>query len=248
MSHQGRQVIVVGAIDGSQLGTQPQGRLRSPARRSSPTTASPTRRTSTTTSPTTTSARSVSPGQALLDGMYDGQAAERPCNIEPSPVPRTTTTPVFFDGAMDVLKPKIADGTSRSSRATTHFNPVARAGRPRTRRMGHLLLAAFLPRRHRPRLWRPLPQRRVGRAIITSVKLPANRSVVTGPGLRVRSVKSIMAGEQYSRSARTPAPWLPTPIKMVGRSRREKPNVNDEVVQQRCPRSFRPTCSPQSRS
>ncbi len=74
-------------------------------------------------------------GQALLDGMAE-KSRTGPYNIELfSGSPDDNNAGVFFNGAMSVLKPKIDDGTSSSSRARPRSRrPPPRAGRPRRRR------------------------------------------------------------------------------------------------------------------
>jgi putative multiple sugar transport system substrate-binding protein len=100
---------------------------------------------------------------------------------------------------MSVLKPKIDDGTLKVvSGQTTSSRPSPRAGRPRTRR------SAWTPSSPAPTPATALdgvlsPNDTLARAIITSVKAAGKPiPVVTGQDSEVESVKSIMAGEQYS--------------------------------------------------
>ena len=112
MITKGAKVIVIGAIDGAQLATQVkagQGRRRQGHRLRPP------------ASPNTPDVDyyvaydnfkvGELQGQALLDGMK-AKKPNGPYNIELfAGSPDDANAEVFFDGAMNVLKPKIDDGT-----------------------------------------------------------------------------------------------------------------------------------------
>ena len=67
-------------------------------------------------------------GQALLDGMA-AKKAEGPYNIELfAGSPDDNNAKVFFDGAMDVLKPKIDDGTLKIVSGQTTFEQAVTQG------------------------------------------------------------------------------------------------------------------------
>jgi len=138
-------------------------------------------------------------GQALLDGLK-AKKAKGPYNIELfSGNSADANAPVFFNGAMSVLKPKIADGTLVVASGQTNIKQTAtldwKAENAQSR-MDSLLTSTYSSK--------PLdgvlsPNDTLARAIITSVKAAGKPiPVVTGQDSEVESVKSIMAGQQYS--------------------------------------------------
>ena len=138
-------------------------------------------------------------GQALLDGLK-AKKATGPYNVELfSGSSHDANSKVFFDGAMSVLKPKIADGTLVVGSGQTDIKQTATAAwkaENAQSRMDALLTSTYGSK--------PLdgvlsPNDTLARAIITSVKAAGKPiPVVTGQDSEAESVKSIMAGEQYS--------------------------------------------------
>jgi putative multiple sugar transport system substrate-binding protein len=138
-------------------------------------------------------------GQALLDGMK-AKKPNGPYNIELfSGSSDDNNSAVFFDGAMSVLKPQIDAGNVVVGSGQTDIKQTATDGwkaENAQRRMDSLLTSTYTSKTLDGVL---SPNDTLARAIITSVKgagkpLP----VVTGQDSEVESVKSIVAGEQYS--------------------------------------------------
>ncbi|TFD71459.1 sugar-binding protein [Cryobacterium gelidum] len=138
-------------------------------------------------------------GQALLDGLA-AKKPEGPYNIELfSGNSADANAPVFFNGAMSVLQPKIDDGTLVVASGQTDIKQTATADwKPENAqsRMDSLLTSTYGSQDIDGVL---SPNDTLARAIITSVKAAGKAiPVVTGQDSEVESVKSIMAGEQYS--------------------------------------------------
>ncbi|WP_394941675.1 substrate-binding domain-containing protein [Psychromicrobium sp. YIM B11713] len=138
-------------------------------------------------------------GQALLDGMK-AKKASGPYNIEVfAGSSDDANSKPFFDGAMSVLKPKIDDGTVKIVSGQNTQNQAATAGwkaENAQKRMDTLLSGYYSSASLDGVL---SPNDTLARAIINSVKQAGKPiPVVTGQDSEVESVKSIMAGEQYS--------------------------------------------------
>ncbi|MFZ4842313.1 MULTISPECIES: sugar-binding protein [Mycetocola] len=138
-------------------------------------------------------------GEALLDGMK-AKKADGPYNIELfSGSSDDANSKVFFDGAMSVLQPKIDDGTLKVVSGQTDIKQTATAGwkaENAQNRMDSLLAANYASNELDGVL---SPNDTLARAIIASAKAAGKPiPVVTGQDSEVESVKSIMAGEQYS--------------------------------------------------
>ncbi|MEN3615657.1 sugar-binding protein [Plantactinospora sp. ZYX-F-223] len=138
-------------------------------------------------------------GQALLEGMK-AKKPNGPYNIELfSGSPDDNNSGVFFDGAMDVLKKEIDAGNVVVGSGQKDIKQTATDGwkaENAQRRMDSLLTSTYSSKTLDGVL---SPNDTLARAILTSVKgagkpLP----VVTGQDSEVESVKSIVAGEQYS--------------------------------------------------
>jgi len=199
MVTKGAKVIVVGAIDGKQLGTQLQS-----AKDSGATVIAYDRLVLDTKAVDYYAAFDnfkvgVLQGTALLDGMK-AKKANGPYTIELfAGSPDDANAKVFFDGAMSVLTPKIADGTLKVGSGQKDFTQVVTQGwKPENaqKRMDTLISANYTSATLDGVL---SPNDTLGRAIITSVKQAGKPiPIVTGQDSEVDSVKSIMAGEQYS--------------------------------------------------
>ena len=167
-------------------------------------------------------------GQALLDGL--ASRGEAPYNIELfSGSSDDANAPVFFGGAMSVLQPKIDDGTLVVASGQTDIKQTATAGwkaENAQSRMDALLTSTYSDI--------PLhgvlsPNDTLARAIITSVKAAGKDiPIVTGQDSEVESVKSIMAGEQYSTINKDTRVLVDQAIAMVNALQKgDTPEVND---------------------
>lgn len=230
MVTKGAKVIVIGAIDGAQLGSQVKA-----AKDSGATVIAYDRLIKNTADVDYYVAYDnfkvgVLQGNALLEGMAAKKAAG-PYNIELfAGSPDDANAQVFFDGAMSVLKPKIDDGTLKVVSGQTNFNQAVTQGwkaENAQKRMDTLLSASYSSATLDGVL---SPNDTLARAIITSVKAAGKPvPVVTGQDSEVESVKSIMAGEQYSTINKDTRNLVAETIKMVQALQKgEKPTVNDD--------------------
>ena len=225
------KVIVIGAIDGAQLGTQAKA-----AKDSGAIVIAYDRLLKNTPDVDYYIAydnRKVGQlqGQALLDGMK-AKKPNGPYNIELfAGSPDDANAQVFFDGAMDVLKPKLDDGTLKVTSGQTSFNQVVTQGwkaENAQKRMDTLLSANYTSATLDGVL---SPNDTLARAIITSVKAAGKPiPIVTGQDSEVESVKSIMAGEQYSTINKDTRALVADTIKMVQalqKGQNPPPGIND---------------------
>ena len=169
-------------------------------------------------------------GQALLDGLAERAGHEAPYNIELfSGSPDDANAPVFFNGAMDVLQPKIDDGTLKVVSGQTEISQTATEGwkaENAQRRMDSILTSTYGSETLDGVL---SPNDTLARAIITSVQGAGKPvPVVTGQDSEVESVKSIMEGIQYSTINKDTTLLVEQSIKMVGQLQKgEEVDVND---------------------
>lgn len=229
MVTKGAKVIVVGAIDGKQLGTQLQA-----AKDSGATVIAYDRLVLNTANVDYYAAFDnfkvgVLQGTALLDGMK-AKKPNGPYNIELfAGSPDDANAQVFFNGAMSVLQPKITDGTLKVKSGQTAFNQVVTQGwKPENaqRRMDTLITANYSSATLDGVL---SPNDTLARAVITSVKQAGKAiPIVTGQDSEVESVKSIMAGEQYSTINKDTTKLVAETIKMIQSLQKgDKPTVTD---------------------
>ena len=168
-------------------------------------------------------------GQALLDGMKAKKGAG-PHNIELfSGSPDDANSAVFFNGAMDVLKPAIAAGTVKVGSGQVAIKQTATEGwkaENAQRRMDALLTSTYSSTELDGVL---SPNDTLARAILTSVKGAGKPTpVVTGQDSEVESVKSIIAGQQYSTINKDTRALVTAAIKMVSDlSEGKSPETND---------------------
>ncbi|TDW30467.1 sugar-binding protein [Cryobacterium psychrophilum] len=168
-------------------------------------------------------------GQALLDGLA-AVKPEGPYNIELfSGNSADANAPVFFNGAMSVLQPKIDDGTLVVASGQTDIKQTATADwKPENAqsRMDSLLTSTYGSQELDGVL---SPNDTLARAIITSVKAAGKPiPIVTGQDSEAESVKSIMAGEQYSTINKDTRVLVAQAIDMVKTLQKgDKPEVND---------------------
>lgn len=169
-------------------------------------------------------------GQALLDGMK-AKKAKGPYTIELfSGSPDDNNSKVFFDGAMEVLKPAIDKGDIVVGSGQTDIKQTATQGwkaENAQSRMDSLLNSTYNGKKKLDGVLSPNDT--LARAIITSVKGAGKPvPVVTGQDSEVESVKSIMAGEQYSTINKDTRKLVAETIKMVQSLQKgDKPTIND---------------------
>ncbi|GAA1582636.1 sugar ABC transporter substrate-binding protein [Actinoplanes couchii] len=168
-------------------------------------------------------------GQALLDGMK-AKKATGPWTIELfSGSPDDNNSGVFFNGAMEVLKPAIDKGDVVVGSGQTDVKQTATQGwkaENAQSRMDSLLTSTYSSKTLDGVL---SPNDTLARAIITSVKGAGKPiPVVTGQDSEVESVKSIMLGEQYSTINKDTRKLVTETIKMVKTLQTgAEPEVND---------------------
>ncbi|MGO4301918.1 substrate-binding domain-containing protein [Leifsonia sp. RAF41] len=170
-------------------------------------------------------------GQALLDGMKAKFPDKKNFNIELfSGSPDDANSAVFFNGAMKVLQPKIDDGTLKVVSGQTDIKQTSTQGwlpANAQTRMDNLLAKNYASAELDGVL---SPNDTLARAIITSVK-GAGKPVptVTGQDSEAESVKSIMAGEQYSTINKDTRNLVKQAIDMVKDLQAgKKPATNDD--------------------
>ncbi|MGP4032639.1 substrate-binding domain-containing protein [Pseudarthrobacter sp. 1C304] len=230
MITKGAKVIIVGAIDGAQLGTQLQQ-----AKEAGATVIAYDRLLLNTANVDYYVAYDnfkvgELQGQALLEGMK-AKKPEGPYNIELfAGSPDDANAKVFFDGAMSVLQPKLDDGTLKVLSGQTSFEQAVTQGwkaENAQRRMDTLLAGTYGSATLDGVL---SPNDTLARAIITSVKAAGKPiPVVTGQDSEVESVKSIMAGEQYSTINKDTSKLVEHAITMVKDLQAGKtPEINDD--------------------
>ena len=225
----GAKVIIVGAIDGLQLGTQVKQ-----AKDAGAVVIAYDRLLKNTAAVDYYVAYDnfkvgTLQGQALLDGMKDKKASG-PYNVELfAGSPDDSNAKVFFDGAMSVLQPKIDDGTLKVVSGQKSFEQAVTQGwkaENAQKRMDTLLSASYTAATLDGVL---SPNDTLARAVLTSVKAAGNPfPVVTGQDSEVESVKSIMAGEQYSTINKDTRALVKHVITMINDLQAGKtPEIND---------------------
>jgi putative multiple sugar transport system substrate-binding protein len=230
MVTKGAKVIIVGAIDGAQLGTQ----LKQ-AKDSGATIIAYDRLLLNTENVDYYVAYDnfkvgVLQGQALLDGMK-AKKPSGPYNIELfAGSPDDANAKVFFDGAMSVLQPKIDDGTLKVLSGQKSFEQAVTQGwkaENAQRRADTLLTGSYGSASLDGVL---SPNDTLARAVLTSVKAAGKPlPVITGQDSEVESVKSIMAGEQYSTINKDTRKLVEHAITMVKDIQAgKKPEINDD--------------------
>ncbi|RMB62033.1 substrate-binding domain-containing protein [Tessaracoccus antarcticus] len=142
-------------------------------------------------------------GQSLLDGLAE-RAGDAPYNIELfGGGPADPNAPSFFEGAMKVLQPKIDDGTLVVVSGQKDFTQVATQDWDNAKaqaRMDSLLSGFYADKTIDGVL---SPNDGIGRAILTSVAQAGQElPVVTGLDAENESIISINDGKQYSTVAK----------------------------------------------
>ncbi len=231
MVTKGAKVIIVGAADGSQLGTQVAA-----AKEAGATVIAYDRLILNTEDVDYYVAYDNAEvgrlqGQALLDGMK-AKKPEGPYTVELfSGSPDDANSAVFFDGAMEVLQPAIDSGDVVVGSGQTDIQQTATQGweaENAQSRMDSLLTSTYTGDKQLDGVLSPNDN--LARAIITSVKgAGKDLPVVTGQDSEVESVKSIMAGEQYSTINKDTRALVAKAIEMAKQLQKgEDVDVNDE--------------------
>ena len=199
MVEQGAKVIVVGAIDGSQLGSQLEAAAAAGIK-----IIAYDRLVKNTEAVDMYVAFDnyqvgVLQGTALLEGLAE-RKGDGPYNVELiAGSPDDANATPFFEGAMSILEPKIEDGTLVVVSGQTTFEQVATQGwkaENAQKRMDTVLSGFYGDVELHGIL---SPNDTLGRAAMAAVaQAGKDTPVVTGQDSEVESVKSIMAGEQYS--------------------------------------------------
>ncbi|GAB2453538.1 putative multiple sugar transport system substrate-binding protein [Conyzicola lurida] len=157
-------------------------------------------------------------GQALLDGLAASFPDKTTYNIELfSGSSDDANAPVFFEGAMDVLQPKIDDGTLVVVSGQTDIAQTATDGwKPENaqRRMDTLMQGTYQSTTVDGVL---SPNDTLARAIITSVSDAgqAEAPIVTGQDSEAASIPLIMSGAQYSTIYKDTRALVATAIEMA---------------------------------
>jgi putative multiple sugar transport system substrate-binding protein len=225
----GVEVLIVGAVDGSQLGTQ-----LAQAKEAGITVIAYDRLLLNTEDVDYYVAYDnfnvgELQGQALLDGMKD-RKPEGPYNIELfAGAPTDANSAVFFDGAMSILQPEIDNGNLVVVSGQTTLQQAATEGwkaENAQRRMDTLLAGSYGSTELDGVL---SPNDTLARAILTSVDSAGkDLPVVTGQDSEVESVKSIMEDRQYSTINKDTRALVEHAVEMVnGLQAGEELEIND---------------------
>jgi putative multiple sugar transport system substrate-binding protein len=138
-------------------------------------------------------------GQALLDGMAKNQG-DSPWNIELFAGAATdANAPVFFNGAMDVLQPKIDDGTLVVKSGQTSFDQVSTEGWKKANaqsRMENLITSNYSD--GTPLAGVLSPNDQLAEGILNATSAAKLTPTVTGQDSEVVAVTRVAKGEQYS--------------------------------------------------
>ena len=170
-------------------------------------------------------------GQALLDGMK-AKKATGPWTIELfSGSPDDNNAGVFFNGAMDVLKPLIDKGELVVGSGQKDVKQTATQGWKAENAQSRMdaIMNSTYAKGDKTLDGVLSPNDTLARAIITSVKAAGKPvPVVTGQDSEVESVKSIMSGEQYSTINKDTRKLVAETINMVKKLQGGgEPTIND---------------------
>lgn len=200
MIENGVDVLLIGAIDGSQLGTQ----LQQAKSAGIPVIAYDRLLTNTTDEDYYIAYDNYGvgklQGQALLEGL-EAKGTPTPWDIELfGGSPDDSNSLKFFNGAMEVLQPKIDDGTLVVKSGQNDFTKVATQGwKPNNAqdRMSSLLTSTYQGDEVPDGVLSPNDT--LARAIITAVEQAGKPvPVVTGQDSEDESVGWVVQGKQYS--------------------------------------------------
>jgi len=232
MIERGASVIVVGAIDGAQLGTQLEAARAAGAK------------VIAYDRPITQTADvdlyvafdnfqvGVLQGESLLEGL-EARKGSGPWNVEliGGSADDANSVP-FFEGAMSILQPKIDDGTLTVVSGQTTFDQVATPGwlADNAQRRMDTVLAGFYG--DGTELHGVLsPNDTLARAALTAVDSAGlDAPVITGQDSEVESVRSIMQGVQYSTIYKDTRELVAETIRQIQRAQAgDAFDVNDEI-------------------
>ncbi len=202
MIEQGAKVIVVGPVDGTQLGS-----VLEQAKAAGIAVIGYDRLIENTTGvDAVVQFGSIRTGELQGQALLDGLAAKGPgpYNIELfGGGPADPNAPAFFEGAMSVLQPKIDDGTLNVVSGQTDFNQAATADWDNAKaqaRMDSLLSGFYADKQIDGVL---SPNDGIARAILTSAEQAGQElPVVTGLDAENESLLLIRDGKQYCTVAK----------------------------------------------
>lgn len=199
MVEQGAKAIVVGPIDGTQLGS-----VLDKAKQAGAAVIGYDRMIENTDAvDAVVQFGSVRTGELQGQSLLDGLAARKgsgPYNIELfGGGPADPNAPNFFKGAMSVLQPKIDDGTLVVVSGQKDFTQVATPDWDNAKAQSRMdsLLSGFYAKKKIDGVLSPNDG--IARAIMTSAKQSGQETpVVTGLDAENESVKSVWDGQQWS--------------------------------------------------
>jgi putative multiple sugar transport system substrate-binding protein len=230
MIEKGAKVLIIGALDGSQLGTQ----LADAKAKGITVIAYDRLLTNTPDVDFYVAFDNFKvgqlQGQSLLEGLAARKGDKTKWNVELiAGSPDDSNAKVFFDGAMSVLQPKIDDGTLSVLSKQTTFEQVVTQGwkAENVQKRMDTILSGFYQKADLDGILSPNDT--LARAAMASVDA-ANKPlpVVTGQDSEVESVKSIMDGKQYSTIFKDTNKLVAQSIVMVNDLQAGKtPEVND---------------------
>ncbi|MBI5159971.1 MAG: sugar-binding protein [Micrococcales bacterium] len=172
-------------------------------------------------------------GQALLDGLKEKFPSKSKYNIELfAGSPDDPNASVFFKGAMSVLDPKIKDGTLTVKSGQTDFKQVTTQGwlAQNAQTRADTLIQGFYPAG--TDLDGVLsPNDTLARAVLASVKSAGKPAIIiTGQDSEAASIPLIMTGEQYMTIYKDTRKLVDQAIKMTTElSKGNKATTNAET-------------------
>jgi putative multiple sugar transport system substrate-binding protein len=233
MTTEGAKVIIIGAKDGGQLGSQVKA-----AKEGGATIIAYDRILENTSDIDYYVAFDnykvgVLQGQALLEGLKAKFPDKSKYNIELfAGSPDDPNAEVFFNGAMSVLEPKIKDGTLTVKSGQTDFKQVTTQGwlAQNAQNRADTLIQGFYP--SGTDLDGVLsPNDTLARAVLASVKSAGKPGIIiTGQDSEAASIPLIMTGEQYMTIYKDTRKLVAQAIKMTTElSKGDKAETNDKT-------------------
>lgn len=173
-------------------------------------------------------------GQALLDGLKE-QKGDGPYQVEVfAGSPDDANSLKFFNGAMSVLTPKIDDGTLVVGSGQKEFSQAATQGwdpKNAQNRMDSLLASTYTGTAAPDGILSPNDT--LARAVLTSVGEQRPRPVVTGQDSEDESVTLVAKGEQYSTIYKDTRALVEAATKLASQlAKGEEPSVEGVTVDQ----------------
>jgi putative multiple sugar transport system substrate-binding protein len=230
MVEQGVKVLVVGAVDGSQLGTQ----LKAAKAAGIAVIAYDRLLTNTPDVDMYVAYDNfqvgVLQGTALLEGLAKTGKAS-PWNIELiSGSPDDANSKPFFEGAMSILQPKIDDGTLKVVSGQVSQQQTATQGwtaKNAQNRMDAILSANYQGDVSLDGILSPNDT--LARAALTAVKSAGKPNpVITGQDSEVESIKLVVDGTQYSTINKDTKTLVTKVVEIIGQAQKGEPvEVND---------------------